>query len=382
MNILIAPDKFKGTLSSSEVCAIVEDELRRNLLPQYNIKSFPLADGGDGTADVLQHHLNGNRIELTVSDPLMRPVKASYVLSGDDKTAFIEMAKASGLVLLKQKEQNPLHTTTFGTGELIRDALTKGARHIYLGIGGSATNDGGTGVLAALGVRFLNKDGSAFIPTGGTLEQIAEIDLSALPGKPRDVKTTAMCDVTNPFTGPQGAAQVFAPQKGADEAAVQQLETGMAHLAQIIKSKTGVDLSGVPGSGAGGGIAGGLYALLGAELKPGIQSIMELTRFDEALHWADVVITGEGKLDEQTLKGKVIMGVTQRAQQSGKKVIVVCGKNDLKEKKGLYDNDTVLEVFDLISFCGKTVALTEAEIALSRMVRQKIVTFIKNLPTR
>lgn len=380
MNILIAPDKFKGTLSSLEVCAIVEDELRRNLLQRHNIKSFPLADGGDGTTDVLRYHLGGRVEELMVHDPLMRPVQSSYLITADGKTAFIEMARASGLVLLKPLEQNPLHTTTYGTGELIRDALTKGATHICLGIGGSATNDGGTGALAALGVRFLNKDGSAFIPTGGTLEQIAEIDLSALSGRLKDAKIIALCDVTNPFTGTQGAAQVYAPQKGADKETVQQLEKGMEHFARLTRGRTGLDLNQVPGSGAGGGIAGGLHAWLNAEIKSGVQSIMELTRFEDALQWADLVITGEGKVDEQTLSGKLVMGVVRKAQQFGKKLLIICGRNELEKP---FENDkNVLSVFDLIKFSGGKKAVRKPKEELRKLIKERVVSYIERLPVR
>lgn len=375
MNILIAPDKFKGTLSSLEVCAIVEDELKKNFIPQHNIKSFPLADGGDGTADVLQYHLGGQKIELKAHDPLMRPVTASYLLTKDGNTAFIEMARVSGLVLLKPNEQNPLHTTTYGTGELIRDALTKGAKQIFLGIGGSATNDGGTGALAALGVRFLNKNGSAFIPTGGTLEQITDIDFPELYRELKDVAITALCDVSNPFTGKDSAARMFAPQKGADEAGVQQLEKGMEHLACLIKRITGVDLNQVPGSGAGGGIAGGLHALLGAKLKPGIQSVMALTRFEDALQWADLVITGEGKIDQQTLKGKLVMGVVKSAQNMGKLNVVVCGICELSsvERKRM----GAQYLFELTQESSLSQSLANPALTLKKVVQNYLIKLIK-----
>jgi glycerate kinase len=377
MKILIAPDKFKGTLTATDICTIVAAELKENLPPGYSIKSFPLADGGDGTADVLQHHLGGKSVELVVRDPLMQPMLSTYLIAKDGKTAFIEMARASGLVLLAPEKRNPLQTTTYGTGELIRDAMAKGVRRIYLGVGGSATNDGGAGALAALGVQFRDKSGKSFIPTGGTLSQIAEVDLSEVENEIQKLQISVLCDVTNPFTGKQGSAHVFAPQKGADEVMVGVLEEGMSNFGDLIRERTGIDLNKVSGAGAAGGLAGGLHAFLGAALRSGIRAIMELTRFEDTLRWADLVITGEGKLDEQSLKGKLVMGVLEQAQNLGKPVVIICGicglgKRDLRKMGIQY-------VFELVQEASKDCSVAHPALTLKRVVRNRLINLIKDL---
>lgn len=375
MNVLIAPDKFKGTLSSAEVCRIIQGTLADSF-PSSSIRALPLADGGDGTADVLRHYIKGRPVRVKVHDPLMRLAEADYLLSGDGTVAYIEMAAASGLVLLAANERNPLLTSSYGTGELLLHACHLGARHIFLGIGGSATNDGGAGALAALGFRFLDKNKKAFVPAGGMLQQITDIDDKNILPELRSIKFTALCDVTNPFTGSEGATVVFAPQKGADENAVKQLEAGMRHFAAVLYRKTGKELT-IPGTGAGGGIAGGLYAMLGAELKSGINVVMELSGFEKALKWADVVITGEGKLDNQTPKGKAVFGAAQMARKHGKKVVVVCGRNELSRFQ--LKEIGIESVFQLVDKASEAVALKNPAAVLREVVRSEIIPLLKNL---
>jgi glycerate 2-kinase len=326
VKILLAPDKFKGTLSAQEVCEALARGLSAN--PDLEIRQLPLADGGEGTQEFFLNHWNGRRIEVSVHDPLMRSLYAEYILSSDRKTAFVETASASGLMLLKPAERNPMHTTTFGTGELVRHALDQGVDEIFLGIGGSATNDAGLGMFCAMGARMLDKSGNEFIPRGETLGLIGKIDLSGLHARVAQVKFNALCDVENPFYGQNGAAFVYAPQKGATPEQVYTLDAGLMRVANIIQQQTGIELQKVSGAGAGGGIAGGMHALLGASLKRGIDVVFEIVKFKEAVQWADVVITGEGKVDEQTWQGKVVSGVMVVAKKFKKQVIIVCGQSN------------------------------------------------------
>lgn len=324
MKILIACDSFKDALPAVEACQAIARGVQR-ALPAAELILSPLADGGEGTADILTYHSQGQRIELEVNGPLFQPVKASYGLSGDGQAAFIEMAAASGLPLLKQESRNPLLTTTFGTGELIRDAVGRGAKHILLGIGGSATNDAGMGMAAALGYRFLSEEGEVLPATGANLARVDVIDNSHALFGPGELRVEVLCDVDNPLYGEQGAAYVYAPQKGADEAAVQELDNGLRHFARKLKDKFGQDFADTPGAGAAGGLGAGAMAFLGATLRPGIETVMELSGFDALLPAAGLVITGEGMIDNQTLRGKLIHGIVRRAQAQNVPVIALCG---------------------------------------------------------
>lgn len=330
VKILIAPDKFKGTLSAKEVCEALARGLDKH--SNHQIRQLPLADGGEGTQEFFLNLWNGERVKASVHDALMRSLRAEYVISSDRKSAFIEMASASGLTLLKPDERNPMLATTFGTGELINHALNEGVEEIILGIGGSATNDAGLGLLCAMGVRFRDQSANEIIPRGETLIDIQQIDLSGIHHRARQTKFIALCDVNNPFYGEQGAALVYAPQKGATPEQVKQLDAGLQHVAAIIQQKTGIDLQTVVGSGAGGGIAGGLHVLLNANLKRGIDVILDISNFNEALQWADVVIAGEGKVDEQTWQGKVVAGVLDQAKKFNKSVIVICGQSTVASR--------------------------------------------------
>ncbi len=324
MRILVASDAFKDALGAREVCDAISAGLKA-ANASFEVMVLPLADGGEGTAAILAHHTNGRMVEARASNPRFEPIMASYGFSGDGKTAFIEMAAASGLQLLKPEDRNPLHTSTMGTGALLIDAVGRGAKKIIIGLGGSATNDAGMGMATALGYRFLDERGQELEPVGGNLRRVSRIDSRLLLFDPRSIDIVTLCDVDNPLFGPDGAAQVFAPQKGADEAAVAQLEEGLRHIATQMEALSGQPVAEVPGSGAAGGMGAGCLAYLGARLQPGIGTIMEIAGLEPALADADYVITGEGQLDQQTLRGKLVKGLTQRANKLGVPVIAFCG---------------------------------------------------------
>lgn len=326
--VILAIDSFKGCLSSKEAETAAAQGIR-HVFPTCETICLPVADGGEGMQRVLTEALNGQEIRLSAHDPLMQMRQTAYGLSGDGTTAFIEMAAISGLPLVPLRQRNPSLTTTYGTGELIKDALNRGCRRFVIGLGGSATNDAGLGMLQALGFRFRdrygNELGKAQPMCGQLLSEIAVIESStALPAL-REARFTAACDVCNPFFGPEGAACVFAPQKGADPEMVAALDKGLQHLAQVIQQTTGRDIATLPGAGAAGGMGGTLSALLNAELKPGIDLLLDLTDFDKLIEGADLIITGEGKSDRQTVMGKVPSGILKRARRQGIPVILVSG---------------------------------------------------------
>lgn len=342
MKILIAPDKFKGSLSAQEVCTALSKGLKKNN-PNLEIITRPMADGGDGSLEVLAHYFDLKTITVEVDDPLFRPINASYKMVGT--TAYIEMAAASGLALLGKKERNCMETTSFGTGELILDAIRKGATSIYLFIGGSATNDAGMGIASALGWSFYNKGGELLVPIGESLTAVSRIDGTFLFYKPAKVKFKVICDVNNPFYGEQGAAYIYAPQKGATPDEVKILDNGLRNLAEQLKAADYTDIAEVPGAGAAGGVGGGAIAFLNADLVSGIQTFIEITELETQIKDCDLVITGEGKLDAQTEQGKVISGVCQLAKKYDKTVIAVCGAADenAAKKLGIQKVYTVIE---------------------------------------
>jgi len=323
MKIVVALDKFKGSLTAAEACEIV-----RRALPAAEIIVKPMADGGDGTAAALHAALGGDWISKKVTGP--RPEKdctAKYLWLAADRRAFVEMAQASGLVLLPPEQRNPLLTTTFGTGELLADAIRRGAERIWLAVGGSATTDGGIGAAAAVGWQFLDAQGQPVKPIGGELERIVTLrpPNSSLPA------VEVLCDVDNPLCGEHGAARVFGPQKGATPEMVERLDAGLHHLAGLVQTQLGKDILNIPGAGAAGGLAGGAIAFLNARLVPGIETVMTASRLAEDLAGADWVITGEGQFDEQSLRGKVVAGVTALARRHGVKVAVLAGRVKLSE---------------------------------------------------
>ena len=341
MKILLAPDKFKGSLSAQDICKSLSEGIQETC-PGADIIVKPLADGGDGSLMVLAHYFTLKTIQKIVLDPLNRPLMASYKLA--DKKAYIELSVASGLTLLEPEDRNCMYTSSYGTGELILDALKKGANQIFLFIGGSATNDGGTGIARALGYRFYDKRNNALPTTGIHLTKIDRIDSQQLLFKPGEISVQVICDVSNPFYGKNGAAYVFAPQKGASPDEVIHLDKGLQNLARKLSEQGYPDISNVPGAGAAGGIGGGMIAFLGAELQSGIQTFMEITHLESVLKDCDLIITGEGKLDIQTEQGKVISGVCELATKHNKKVIAVCGAIDqpIPASLGISEYYTVL----------------------------------------
>ncbi len=329
MKILIAPDKFKGSLSAEEVCLAIGKGIRG---ANKDIETIfhPMADGGDGSIAVLSRHLKFEKHEVNTSDPLGRPIQVPYFTHGE--SAFVELATASGYALLKQQEMNPLITSTAGTGKLILDAISKGYKHIYLFLGGSSTNDAGIGIAAALGYHFLDRNEQPLKAIGQNLASIQYIKPGTLFNS-QQIQITLLCDVSNPLYGPNGAAYVYAPQKGASAEDVKFLDDGLRHFSQVVKDQLGVDISELPGGGAAGGIGAGLSALLNADIQAGFPTLSKLTKLEEQIKAADLVISGEGRLDAQSLQGKVISGMAQLCKKHNKPFVVFTGKNDLSSEK-------------------------------------------------
>ena len=326
---LLVPDSFKGTLSAQEVCDCMAQAIAKHL-PDAHVRSIPAADGGEGTVDAFLTACGGQRVSAVVSGPFFQPIEAFYGILPDGQTAVIEMAACAGLPLaLRLSEKtNPAVTTTFGVGEFLLNAVERGCRRVILGLGGSATNDMGCGMAAACGVRFLTSDGSPFVPVGETLENIAAVDVSGLSPALRNVEILTMCDIDNPLCGPHGAACVFAPQKGADAAMVARLDNGLRHCGNLLREQLGVDVLELPGAGAAGGMGGGVTTFLGSRLVSGIDTLLDRVRFDELLKDTDCVFTGEGRLDSQSLHGKVLSGLLRRTQPAKVPLVVVAGSVD------------------------------------------------------
>lgn len=322
--ILLVPDSFKGTLSSRQVCQVMAGQLRR-FFPQAQVKSIPVADGGEGSVEAFLAAAGGERRTRTVTGPFGEPVEAFYGVLGDGRTAVIEMAACAGLPLAEGR-LNPERATTYGVGELLLAAKEAGCTKAILGLGGSCTNDGGVGAAAALGAKFTRADGTAFIPTGGTLGEIAALDVSPVAQALQGMELTAMCDIDNPLYGDAGAAAVFAPQKGADAAMVARLDAGLRHLGQVAARCLGRDFSHLPGAGAAGGLGFGMAAFCGAQLRMGIDAVLDAVGFDSLLPGTDVVFTGEGKIDSQSARGKVVSGVAVRCRKAGVPVVAVVGQ--------------------------------------------------------
>lgn len=322
--ILLVPDSFKGTLSSRQVCQVMSGQLRR-FFPQAQVKSIPVADGGEGSVEAFLAAAGGERRTRTVTGPFGEPVEAFYGILDDGRTAVIEMAACAGLPLAEGR-LNPERATTYGVGELLLAAKEAGCTKAILGLGGSCTNDGGAGAAAALGAKFTRADGAAFVPTGGTLGEIAALDVSPVAQALQGMELTAMCDIDNPLYGEAGAAAVFAPQKGADAAMVARLDAGLRHLGQVAARCLGRDFSHLPGAGAAGGLGFGMAAFCGAQLRMGIDAVLDAVGFDSLLPGTDVVFTGEGKIDSQSARGKVVSGVAVRCRKAGVPVVAVVGQ--------------------------------------------------------
>lgn len=368
MHILIAPNAFKHSLNAEEAAkAISLGFMESNL--DCTCDCFPIGDGGDGTGRLIITKCNGKWVEADVADPLSRKIKASFGLIDEGKTAIIEMADASGLRLLKQEELNPLRATSFGTGELIKAAMDSGARKIVLGMGGSATVDGGTGILQALGIRFLDKAGKELhnLPEG--LVDLGSVDFSGLDERVKTTEISVLCDVDNLLLGDNGAAAVFGPQKGASELQVKLLDTALANLSEIVLKQTGKDMSAIKYGGTAGGASAGLFALVNAQLVNGIDHFLQLTGFEKALENCHLVVTGEGSIDQQTLQGKGPYGVAHAAKSKDLPVIALAGKVPLEK------NDDLRKYFDVLIAIGHQPqdlpgALSNSEQNMTRTARE------------
>ncbi|MEA1939143.1 MAG: glycerate kinase [Candidatus Caldatribacteriota bacterium] len=322
MKIVVTPDSFKGSLTAVEVSDVIEQGVRE-IFPEAEIVKIPMADGGDGTVQCLVNATGGEILREKVTGPLGDEVLASYGILGNKKTAVIEMAEASGLTLVPENKRNPLITTTYGTGQLIKAALNQGCRKMIIGIGGSATNDGGAGMVQALGAKLLDKNGEEIGFGGGELKKINRIDISNLDNRLSDTKVLIASDVNNPLCGPKGASRIYGPQKGATPEIIEKLDESLAHFAEIVKRDLNKDVKNIPGAGAAGGLGAGLMAFLDAELRPGIDIVIEVVKLEDAVKNADFVITGEGKIDSQTIYGKVPVGVAKISKKYHIPVIAI-----------------------------------------------------------
>lgn len=328
---IIAIDSFKGSLTSNEAAQSVAMGIKK-VYPDCKIIQIPVADGGEGMLDVIMNVTNGEYIYVKAHDPLMNVIDTRYAVSGDKCTALIEMASISGLTLVPEDKRNPMLTTTYGTGELIKDALDKGYREFIIGIGGSATNDAGLGMLQALGYRFLDESGNELGYGGQIMEKVMTIDESGVYKALHESHFTIACDVHNPFYGENGAAYVYARQKGADEEMIRELDKGLHSLASIIKSQRNKDIAYYPGAGAAGGMGGGFLGFLNSDLKAGIKLLLDALHFAEKIEGADLIITGEGKVDHQTIMGKVSSGILDEAKKQHIPVILIAGSIENVEK--------------------------------------------------
>ena len=318
---IIIPDSFKGTLSAIEFCRLGAEVVRRHL-PDCEVITIPVADGGEGTVDCFVEALGAERIAVPATGPWGEKITACYARQGD--TAFVEMAQCAGLPMVGERK-DPARTTTYGVGQVIRAAVEQGCRRVVVGLGGSCTNDAGTGLACALGVKFYDVKGNTFTPTGATLGKIASYDTSDAAALLQDCAITAMCDIDNPMYGPEGAAYVFAPQKGADEAMVEGLDQQLRALGDLMERQSGRDIAHLPGAGAAGAIGAGIVAFLGGTLRSGIDTVLDTVGFDKLLQGADMVFTGEGRIDSQSIRGKVVIGVAGRAAKQGVPVTVIVG---------------------------------------------------------
>lgn len=349
MKIVIAPDSYKESLSATEVAQAIEKGFRE-IFPEAQFVSVPVADGGEGTVEAMIAATRGRAVTSTVTGPLGDAVEAQWGISGDGQTAFIEMAAASGLALVPPERRNPLITTSYGTGELILQALESGVRNIIIGIGGSATNDGGAGMVQALGAKLCDANGADIGFGGGSLMSLNHIDITHLDARLRACSIRVACDVTNPLTGESGASFIFGPQKGATEAMILELDHNLAHFAEVMKKSLRVDVKDVPGSGAAGGMGAALMAFLGAELRSGIEIVTQALNLEEHIHDCTLVVTGEGRLDSQSIHGKVPVGVATVAKKYHKPVIGIAGS--LTRDVGVVHQYGIDSVFSVLNRIG------------------------------
>jgi glycerate kinase len=346
MKIILAPDKFKGSLTGLEFCDIIEPILSSSL--NAEVIKLPLADGGDGTIEVINYYLDGETMQTSVNNPIFQPVLGSYLYSEKSKVAFIEMAEASGMKLLNSEDQNCMYTSTRGTGELIVDAIDKGAEHIILGLGGSATNDCGTGMATALGYRFFDKENKEVKPIGSQLNNIVSIDDTMVDKRLKSINFQIACDVSNPLYGQEGAAYIYAKQKGANDLEIEYLDNGLQNISKVLDHHFNIETQKIKGAGAAGGMGAACVTFLNAELSPGIELIKEMAQFDVKIEGADWIITGEGQLDNQTLSGKALSGVISSAKKFEIKVAAFCGNIELEteaiNKMGINYSASVMDI--------------------------------------
>lgn len=369
MNFLIATDKFKGTLSAFEAASAIERGIRRSL-PKASIDIFPMADGGDGFSRVMKHHLNTKTVRTKSVDPLFRNITADYEWDAKRKTAIIEVAACSGLTLLTPKERNPLHTSTYGTGLQIRHALKKGAKKIILGLGGSATNDGGMGILAALGFRFFDKKHQALAPVGASLKAIGTISAPAtLPG----ATWVIACDVESPLYGKRGAAYTFAAQKGAGPATIKTLDEGLRNLARVIHDEKKIRIDKVKGMGAAGGILALLWPYVNGTLVNGAQLVIESGNLKAKLKKADWLISGEGQIDGQSFEGKVVQHIMKLAESLHKPLLLVCGKLDLADPK----TARFVNKHSVLPLTSKKISQRKARLQAATLVTAAVARFFR-----
>lgn len=358
MKIAFALNAFKESLSALEACRAVAKGFCRGC-PETRPVIFPVADGGDGTAEALVAATSGRMVARRVCGPLGKPVLAHYGILGDGRTAIVEMAKASGLALVPRHLRNPMKTTTFGTGELIADALRRGVRKVIVGLGGSATVDMAAGMAQALGAKLLNGKGKPIARGGGSLSDLAQIDLTDLRARLKGIEIVAATDVTNPLVGPRGGIRIYSPQKGATPEMLRQLEAGARHACRIIERDVGVAVAGIPGAGAAGGFGAGIVAWLGGRLQSGIEVILETAHFGRAIKGAALVITGEGRIDSQTAYGKAPAGVARWAKRAGIPCVAVAGSVEVEEKDFGF-RITKCGIAAVFSICPGPMSLEEA----------------------
>jgi len=321
--IILIPDSFKGTMTSGEICSIMETAIKR-IYPEVQVISIPVADGGEGSVDAFLCAVGGEKKTIVVKGPQFEDMESFYGIIDNGKTAVIEMAACAGLPLVGN-EKDPRKTTTYGVGQLILAAIQNGCQKVIMGLGGSATNDAGCGAAAALGVKFINFDGEQFTPVGGTLKDIAHIDVSSVNEEIKSVEFVTMCDINNPLYGQTGAAYIFGPQKGATPEIVEELDEGLKHVAEIIKSDLNKDVATLKGAGAAGGMGAGMVAFFDSKLQMGIETVLDTVNFDKVVSGADFVFSGEGKIDSQSIRGKVVIGVANRTKKANVPLIAVVG---------------------------------------------------------
>ena len=374
MKIVIAPDSYKESLSALDVATAIEKGFSE-IFPTAEYVKLPVADGGEGTVEAMVAATQGEIVNVRVTGPLGDPVEGFYGRSGDQESAFIEMAAASGLELVTPGQRNPLTTTSWGTGELIRHALDAGVKHIIIGIGGSATNDGGAGMVQALGAKLLNEQGEQIGPGGGELENVSRIDISGLDKRLAGCRIEVACDVTNPLTGKEGATAIFGPQKGATPEMIARLDKGLEHYAKIIARDLDMDVLNLEGGGAAGGMGAALYAFCGAHLRQGIEIVTDALHLDQIVADADLVITGEGRIDSQTIHGKVPVGVAKIAKRYNKPVIGIAGS--LTADVGVVHDHGLDAVFSVLyTICTLEEALDNASENV-RMTARNVAAAIK-----